>query len=242
MAVQLVGNNKLVLDTRGENTPGTFTASAFSVSIWSKCAVSGAAWTKGTAFYGSPPRSCSFGLYTNTSGEGCRFAIGDYTGASNEDDVGGGTASTAWNHLAGTVGGGNMYAWFNGTQVGTRATGFTLTHGIASYSGDENAQMAGHFDDRFYYYGGDLAEAAFWDCQLSAGEIAALARGVSPWMIRIQSLKTYVPFLGPEQYVYATDRWGYREWGPLKHYWRERLTSATSELSGYHAPVGRLVP
>ena len=244
MAVTIVQGNKNVLDFHHPEA-ATFTASAYTVAAWYRKTTVGAneaLWTKGTAFYGAPPRSCSFGLYVGN--EGCRFAAGDFNGGSNEDDCGGGTCTAdVWHHAAGTLGGGNMYAWYDGAQVATRGTSFTLTDGIASYSdSDNNAQFGGHFDDRFYYFEGQVAEAAFWSVQLSAGEVAALARGVSPWMIRLQSLVTYVPFIGPEQYDYAASKYGYRSWGADKYYANERQTGAvTVSLPSFHPPVGRLV-
>lgn len=55
------------------------------------------------------------------------------------------------------------------------------------------------------FYDGDIAEAAIWNVALDAAEIAALAKGISPFLIRPASLIAYWPLFGnnsPE-----IDRW-----------------------------------
>ena len=46
------------------------------------------------------------------------------------------------------------------------------------------------------YLSGRLAEAAIWNAALDAAEVAALAKGISPLLIRPQSLIAYWPLLG----------------------------------------------
>ncbi len=50
----------------------------------------------------------------------------------------------------------------------------------------------------YAYMYGDFAECAFWDVALSAGEIDALSKGVSPLRVRPASLKFHVPLAGPQ--------------------------------------------
>ena len=41
-----------------------------------------------------------------------------------------------------------------------------------------------------------VAEVAVWNVALTAAEIAALAKGFSPWLVRPQSLRFYAPMIG----------------------------------------------
>lgn len=43
--------------------------------------------------------------------------------------------------------------------------------------------------------GGDIAEVGVWDIDLTAAEVASLAKGVSPALVRPQSLVTYLPLI-----------------------------------------------
>lgn len=48
------------------------------------------------------------------------------------------------------------------------------------------------------YFSGDIAEAAIWDVALTDAEIAMLAKGASPVMVRPASLVSYWPLIGRE--------------------------------------------
>lgn len=45
------------------------------------------------------------------------------------------------------------------------------------------------------WFSGDIAEVGVWDIDLTAAEVASLAKGVSPALVRPQSLVTYLPLI-----------------------------------------------
>lgn len=58
--------------------------------------------------------------------------------------------------------------------------------------------MIGHFQQSGLevFADGRVAEAAIWNVALTASEVAALAKGVSPLQIRPASLQAYWPLIG----------------------------------------------
>lgn len=45
------------------------------------------------------------------------------------------------------------------------------------------------------WFSGDIAEVGIWNIDLTAAEVASLAKGVSPALVRPQSLVTYLPLI-----------------------------------------------
>lgn len=103
------------------------------------------------------------------------------------------TLSTGtWYHLLFTIvqsGGVNLY--LNGSANGSFATdsGTGSSHSITGAIG-QDLRSAGRF------FNGNLAHFAFWNVVLSAGEIAALAKGALPFQIRPTALMTWLPLDG----------------------------------------------
>ena len=56
-----------------------------------------------------------------------------------------------------------------------------------------------------FFFSGRIAEAAIWSAALDAAEVAALAKGFSPLLIRPTSLAAYWPLLGND--ASELDRW-----------------------------------
>jgi hypothetical protein len=98
--------------------------------------------------------------------------------------------ANAWCHACGVFESGGRAAFLNGGGKGTNATAKSPT-GIDRISvgraGDSTPSDPMQ---------GRLAEIAVWDAALTDGEVALLARGVSPWRIRPGNLKLYYPLYG----------------------------------------------
>ncbi len=77
-------------------------------------------------------------------------------------------------------------AYLNGGNPGTNTTSRTPT-GIDR--GNIGSRTGGN------YINGRMAEVAMWSAALTAEEIAILAKGFSPYLIRPQSLVFYVPLI-----------------------------------------------
>lgn len=98
-----------------------------------------------------------------------------------------------WNHVAGVWTAGNSRAGFlNGGGKGTNSTNLNPT-GInrtsIGRSGDSTPSA---------YMSGRVAEVGVWDVALADGEIAILALGYSPLLVRKGSLVFYAPLVRTE--------------------------------------------
>jgi len=105
---------------------------------------------------------------------------------------GGGAVSTgAWRHLVGQASANDAYRlYLDGTSAGGSPTTFTgasrtLTNPLLMGSNGSGAQ---HLDGR-------LAEVGIWVAVLDTAEVAALAKGCSPALIRPASLRFYAPLI-----------------------------------------------
>ena len=97
--------------------------------------------------------------------------------------------SNVWHHGAGTFTSATARAVFlNGVSDGTNTTSITP-------AAPTNTEI-GRFGSGGNFWDGHIAEAAMWSAILDAGEIAALAKGFSPLLIRPQSLEAYWPLIG----------------------------------------------
>lgn len=122
------------------------------------------------------------------------------------DGVAGGTAATtvaatlgAWNHAAGVfTNNSSRSAFLNGANKVTETT--TVTPNVAGLT-----TYIGHNAYDANYLNGLLAEVGVWDVALSDDEVAALAKGFCPLLIRPQSLIAYWPLFGNQSP--EPDRW-----------------------------------
>ena len=128
------------------------------------------------------------------------FSISDNTFSNaayltfNDTDYFGTSAITigGWRHLAATYDGANVRIYLNGVLDGTTATTAAVTNAAATFKLGVDASFYGNS-----WFDGKLADFAFWPgATLNANEIAALARGVSPRLIRPGSLQLYAPLWG----------------------------------------------
>ncbi len=101
------------------------------------------------------------------------------------------TVSTGnWHHVCGVYNMTDLRIYLDGVLDGTPTAN---TGTILTGAGDARVGLLG---GTFFPFDGDLAEMAVWDTGLSAVEVAALAKGVSPNRIRRTSLAGYWPLYG----------------------------------------------
>jgi len=113
-----------------------------------------------------------------------------YNWDGNEDRVGVAYSVDTWQHFAWVHGSGNLTLYKDGASAGSVASGNT-----AGLSG--RVKLGQHYlDASAVYLNGRVAEAAAWNVELTADELAALGKGVSPQSIRPASLTAYWPLVG----------------------------------------------
>lgn len=102
------------------------------------------------------------------------------------------TANT-WNHVCGTFTSATArLAYLNGT-AGSNAANSRVPTGInrTSIGVADNAAIGEAFDS-----GGRIAELTFWNIVLSATDVAALAKGIHPFLIHPEAIVSYFPLVG----------------------------------------------
>jgi hypothetical protein len=108
--------------------------------------------------------------------------------------TGSGKAFTAsqWNHFAGVFASTtSRTSYVNGVAGSTESTASTPSGINRTAIGRlSSSSPAGS------YFDGSLAEAAIWNIALTATDLAALAAGVSPLLVRPDALVAYWPILG----------------------------------------------
>lgn len=101
-------------------------------------------------------------------------------------------AANTWHHGAWVVASGTSRLVYLDASVGTEGTASVTPAGMDTTSVGRLV-YAGVPQD---YMSGRIAEAAFWSVALTAAEIASLAKGFSPALVRPQSLVEYWPLVG----------------------------------------------
>lgn len=177
------------------------------------------------------------GKHNSSGGAGSQFVcyitgagkvsaqIGD--GAAEDVSAGTTTVTTGLWHPVGAVkngtGAGSLKSFLDGVGEGA----ITSAKSIASSA---TAFTVGRSGAAVLPMNGRIAEVAIWAAGLSDGEMAALAKGVSPLRIRRSSLRGYWPLFGvayPEADLAGTP---------------SNLAQNGSVPAFNHAPVGRLAP
>ncbi len=130
-------------------------------------------------------------LYANSSG---KVAMVSSTAGTAAEAVSSTTYTAgAWNHALGTVGSATARTvLLNGGGSASNSTSIATANCAKYYIGAlwaNGALTAG------YYFDGEIADAAVWNVVLTADEQAALAAGVSPLLVRPESLMCYHPLL-----------------------------------------------
>jgi hypothetical protein len=149
-----------------------------------------------------------------------------------------------WLHIAGTWDGSSasttktLGAWLNGVRDGT-----TTSPGQRAQSDTVNGWTYGARGGGTQPFDGDLCEFAIWSVDLSNGtstsdEILALARGVSPLMIRRDKLMVYRPtYQAGDNQVDYSGGVGLANTGP-----NNGTLVGTLNTAAGHARVGPPVP
>lgn len=163
------------------------------------------------------------GLLNSGSGAKPYFKTGN--GAGSTDIIVGATTVTtaAWHHVAGYAST-RTRVFLDGVQDGDKAQSFPIGDTAANFAiGVRSDGTTGPFD-------GLIAEVAVWNTQLSDAEIAALAKGVCPLLVRPKNLAAYYPL------------WGVGAAGePDLSANAQHLTEVGTVGVGDHAPVGPYV-
>lgn len=103
-----------------------------------------------------------------------------------------GIVNGAWNHGAGVYFGTNLrLAYLNGVAGAVSGSG-------ASPTAATRSAIGGRYNSSSppgLLYNGDVAEVAIWSAELAAAEILSLSKGVSPMLVRPDSLRHYLPLV-----------------------------------------------
>jgi hypothetical protein len=111
-------------------------------------------------------------------------------GSTSGTGVSGAVTLNTWQHLAGVfVGQYERYAYFNGTVSPIDTTGLVPISIDSLFIGTHRT------DANDGQHVGRIAEVGVWNAALSAVEINSLAAGMSPELIRPQSLVFYAPLI-----------------------------------------------
>jgi hypothetical protein len=174
---------------------GVVTAAPLTMACWVKTSITGTAQSpmslNNTA---SILNRNEFDLRL-TSGNQVSAAIGDSVGFSQSNAPGTFTANT-WFHAAAVFASAtSRTAYFNGaastpnttSRVPSGINGTSIGKQLSASPGNIPLAPAGT---------GDIGEAAIWNVALTDADIAALAAGLSPLLVRPDALVGYWPLLG----------------------------------------------
>lgn len=164
--------------------------SQYTVSFWYQNAAA-----PGNAVYDQPfAWNSSFNQGIGFSWDhitaGSRQAWWNYDGNYDEAKYTSTFSADTWYHLCATYDGTNLKAWLNGTNEATTASGAPADSGSETINVFASAGGGSSFDD------GVVAELGVWNDDLTAGEIAELAKGKSPITVRPANQLHYYPIWG----------------------------------------------
>lgn len=125
-----------------------------------------------------------------TANDPVRFAAANGSAITNLHTTTGYTANT-WYHACGVANSATSRdVYINGGSTANNTTS-RVPSGI-----DRTSIGAGNDSTPANYMSGMIAEAAIWNTNLTAAEVALLAKGVSPFFVRPASLVNYWPLIG----------------------------------------------
>lgn len=196
MARSFVAANSDYLSRSG----AIFSAYPFTFACWT--APTG---TGGNIFSVGNTSSDSYYFRLIAAADNLSFSVGALSeGFVNYGSPATGVLSGEWRHVAVVAGSSTSRStWYGGAQIGSSASPATYPTGL-------NVTALGtlYRTTRTTHLTGAIAHAAFWSASLSSAEIASLATGTSPLLIRPASLIEYWPLRGlacdaPEPGVYS---------------------------------------
>ena len=129
---------------------------------------------------------------------------GQKSGGANSAAAAGTIGDTSWHHVAGIFpSDSSRTAYLDGVPGAANTTARAAVSEAriligATYVGGALAQNSGM----------ELAEIAAWDVVLADDEIAALAKGISPLLVRAPDLTFYVPLISRVVDVKDNSAWG----------------------------------
>lgn len=166
------------------------TAPPFTMAAWAKpqaTTVNGIV----LGFFDSASTTIRYELQCRST-NAVRALHGDGTTVGSATTTATGTTGT-WQHCCAVFSATNSRtAYINGANPITETT--SVANSMASLnriSSGRSTASAGALN-----FNGDIAEAAVWDVALNTAEIASLAAGTNPKLIRPQNLLLYVPIYG----------------------------------------------
>lgn len=174
-----------------ELTSAVVTSTPLTMACWAKPADTSAA--RNLMSIGVSGGTARWQLVYNNGGAAVCTAID--SGGSGSNAVAGTAASGSWNHYCGVWSSDSVRtAYYNGT-AGTPTAVSSVVSGVnrTIIGARINAGSYG------LYFNGDMAECAIWNVALSANEIASLAAGFSPRLIRPSALVFYAPLINSLQ-------------------------------------------
>lgn len=179
MAYTLNGTNQYL-----ELTGAPVASEPFTMACWVKKTNNTAQVVMATG----PALTARHQLQADPSGvEAVSVSSGGATGSSGSvtNPVG------AWTHIGGVFSAANSrLVYGNGVAGGANSTSITVAS--LAYVGIGVGYNAG---SRAGFFGGDIAECAIWNAALTADEMAALAKGFAPLLVRPANLAFYVPLI-----------------------------------------------
>ena len=112
-------------------------------------------------------------------------------GSAGNAASGSGYLANTWHHAGGVFSASNSrIAYIDGTAGSANTTSITVSGVDRTTIGAAWATTLGN------YMSGVIAEAAVWNVALTSADMASLARGFCPWLVRPESIVAYWPLIG----------------------------------------------
>lgn len=177
--------------TYAENSSAPVTATPITLSAWvnptAVAAIGSPTWIFRIGNHTSYDQG--FALQQAEASGFFRYRI--HAGASVAEPFQSGFTAGAWQHIAGVSTSATNHTCYRNGVAGSAVTTSVTPSGV-NYTSVGRLDALGGVD----YFNGAIGECAAWNVALTAGEIAALAKGARPSMIRPESLVFYDPIFG----------------------------------------------
>jgi len=170
-------------------TSDVITATGINPNGFSALTIS--AWFKATSTGGGYAAVAGFGTNYAIYQIGTQVAgLTQHGGTGNQVGAAGSVAAGSWYNLVLTDDRSLMTLYLNGTSVATH----TITGGPVGF--DSIATWFIGTDPANEWFGGSIADVAYWNAALSSSDIAKLAAGTRPTNVNLANLKGWWPLDG----------------------------------------------